>query len=187
MDQLDLHPAAAELVRQIRGTAQSDLDQPTPCEDWTVADLLQHIQGFASASAAAARRAPFAADAPELTAELASTWKQDLPTLVGQLATAWEPSAAWSGMTDAGGIELPAEIAGNAALQELLLHGWDLARATGQEFNPDEASVQMCLAFVSALSEEDRSRPFAAPVDVPSDATILDQLLALSGRDPQIS
>ncbi|MGH3505118.1 MAG: hypothetical protein ACRDQA_30130, partial [Nocardioidaceae bacterium] len=75
-------------------------------------------------------------------------------------------------------------VAGNGALQELLLHGWDLARATGQAFEPDQASVTACLGFLSSLSDEERFRPFAVRIEVPSDATMLDRLLAISGRSP---
>ncbi len=42
---------------------------------------------------------------------------------------------------------------GVVALDELVLHGWDLARATGQPFNVDSASVQACLGFAASMSE----------------------------------
>ena len=50
-----------------------------------------------------------------------------------QLAEAWADPAAWEGLTEAGGLTMPAEVAGTVALDEVVLHGWDLARATGQD------------------------------------------------------
>lgn len=84
-----------------------------------------------------------------------------------------------------GDLERPASVAGNATLQELLLHGWDLARATGQRYTPDQVSVTDCSHFLSSLSEEARAQPFAASIELPSGSTDLDRLLALSGRSPR--
>lgn len=44
------------------------------------------------------------------------------------MAGAWKDPAAWTGMTRAGGVDLPGEIAAAVAADELVLHGWDLAR-----------------------------------------------------------
>ena len=46
------------------------------------------------------------------------------------------------GMTEAGGFTFPASEAGKVALNELLVHGWDLARATGQEYSCDDATAR---------------------------------------------
>jgi hypothetical protein len=51
-----------------------------------------------------------------------------IPQDLDSLADAWRDSAAWSGTTEAGGLELPAEVAGLVALNERVVHGWDLAQ-----------------------------------------------------------
>ncbi len=152
----DLALPAAELAQLVAAVEDSQLDAPTPCAGWSVRDLLAHIRGFAAASTAAATRTPFPADSPELHGELADDWRGRLPEHLRALALAWEDPQAWEGWTEAAGIKTRATVAGSAALQELLLHRWDLAQATGQPFRPKPRSVQACLDFISSLTEEDR-------------------------------
>ena len=88
-------------------------------------------------------------------------------------------------MTSVGGVEMPAAAIAAVALDELVLHGWDLARATGQAYAVDPESVQACLGFVEAAARpEGVPGLFGPPVPVPGDAPMLDRLVGLSGRDP---
>ena len=85
---------------------------------------------------------------------------------------------------------MPAEIMGMVALDELVLHGWDLARATGQPFHADPASVQASLGFFAAsmsepCQEAGREGLYGPVVPVPDGASDLDRLLGFAGRDPQ--
>ena len=91
-------------------------------------------------------------------------------------------------MTDAGGVVLPAEQTGMVALDEIVLHGWDLARATGQPFTCDPASTQAVLAFTEMSTQPEfaanREGLFGPVVDVPQDAPAFDRALGFAGRDP---
>ena len=69
---------------------------------------------------------------------------------VVELAAAWRDPAAWEGMTEAGGLRMPADVMGAVALDQLVLHGWDLAGATSQSFTCDPASTAAVLAFTGA-------------------------------------
>jgi uncharacterized protein (TIGR03086 family) len=71
-------------------------------------------------------------------------------------------------------------------LDELVVHGWDLARSTGQQFAIDDHLVAACTEFASMTAGDRKpdSGPFGPVVDVPEDATALDRLLGLTGRDP---
>ena len=60
-------------------------------------------------------------------------------------------------MTEAGGVTLPGEVAGVVALDEVVLHGWDLARATGQEFRCDPASAEAVLGFTERSAQPDQA------------------------------
>jgi uncharacterized protein (TIGR03086 family) len=76
---------------------------------------------------------------------------------------------------------------GVIATDEVLVHGWDLAVATGQSYRPDPAVVQRCLDFVSELAARGqavRDGMFGPAVPVPDDAPVLDRLLGATGRDP---
>jgi uncharacterized protein (TIGR03086 family) len=89
-------------------------------------------------------------------------------------------------MTRAGGIDLPGEVAAAVAVDELVIHGWDLARATGQDYVPDPAALRASHDFLLAAAE-DPSRGggiFGPVVPVPADAPLLDRAVGLSGRDP---
>jgi uncharacterized protein (TIGR03086 family) len=92
-------------------------------------------------------------------------------------------------MTEAGGVKMPASVMGVVALDELVLHGWDLARATGQEFQVDPASAAAVLEFTrqSASLEFAGSREglFGPVVPVADDAPVFDRALGFAGRDPQ--
>jgi uncharacterized protein (TIGR03086 family) len=80
---------------------------------------------------------------------------------------------------------MPAAGIAVVSLDELVLHGWDLARATGQAYDADLASVQACLGFVEAAARpEGVPGLFGPPIPVPQDAPVLDRLVGLSGRDP---
>jgi uncharacterized protein (TIGR03086 family) len=88
-------------------------------------------------------------------------------------------------MTRAGGLDLPGEVAGVIALDELVIHGWDLARATAQDYDPDKASLQTVLPFVTQAADgEPQEGLFGPPVAVPDGAPLLDRVIGLTGRDP---
>ena len=83
---------------------------------------------------------------------------------------------------------MPAEIMGTVALDELVLHGWDLARATGPPYTCDPASSAAVLAFTSASARPERAASreglFGPVVEVPEDAPAFDRALGFAGRDP---
>lgn len=94
-------------------------------------------------------------------------------------------SGGVDGETRAGGVELPGEIAGIVATDELVVHGWDLARATGQEYVPDAAALRAAYEMLAAsVDDPSRGSIFGPVVPVPEDAPLLDRVIGLSGRDP---
>ena len=185
----DLAPAAAQLARLADGVDDNQLGAATPCAGWSVAVLLGHLLGLTVAFTAAATKGPSPAGAPEPDGDLPADWKAQLRERLDALVTAWRAPGAWEGETEAGGVTMPAEIMGVVALDELVLHGWDLARATGQPFHADPASVQASLGFAASMSEPGqeagREGLYGPVVPVPGDAPDLDRLLGFAGRDPR--
>ena len=145
MPTTDLGPAAANVARVLAGITDEQLTAPTPCPRYTVGDLLDHVGGLSVAFTAAATKTPMAAAGPDTplgdAAHLDPAWRETIPAALDELAAAWRDDAAWDGMTSAGPIEMPGEIAGLVALDELVVHGWDLARATGQPYDVDDATL----------------------------------------------
>lgn len=171
----------AQLVEAVPPDA---LGGPTPCPDYTVGDLLDHISGGAVAFTAAAAKRPLDGGPSGDAANLGADWQARIPRDVLALAEAWREPAAWTGMTAAGGVDLPGEVAGVVALDEILIHGWDLAKATGQPAGYDGPGLEEVLGFVEQFGSSGTDGLFGPPVAVPDDAPVLDRILGLAGRDP---
>lgn len=194
---LDLDPPARQLMTLVKGVSDDQLPDPTPCEGTTVSDLLHHLLGLTVAFRIAANKEAASygrgSDAPQEpgvrpAGALDSDWRSRLTEQLEDLVAAWRQPDAWEGSTEAGGVTLPGAVAGIVALDELVLHGWDLARATGQPFACDPVSTQAVFEFTTQSSrpeeQELREGLFGPVVEVPPDAPLFDRALGLSGRDP---
>ena len=184
---LDLTPATDQLIRVIRGVDDDDLDRLTPCQGLTVGGLLDHVDGLAGAFAAAARKDPVMGPPSADRRRLSDDWRARIPERLTDLASAWTAGDAWQGMTEAGGVSLPGEMAASVAIDEVIVHGWDLATATGQYFEADPELLQVAYSFVQDSVEQNPAGTpglFGPPVPVPDDAPLLHRLLGLTGRDP---
>lgn len=184
-------PATRSLAALVRSVSDDDLTLPTPCPAYTVGDLVDHVGGLTLAFTMAARKAPLGDDAAGGSGDatrLEEGWRDRIATDLAGLAEAWTEPAAYEGMTQAGPVELPAEIAALVALNEVVVHGWDLAVATGRPWEPDPAAVAVCTGFVASFEVPDEipagEGPFGPPVEPPADATEVDRLVALAGRRP---
>ena len=190
-DLVDLGPAGERLLAVAATVRDDQLDAPTPCEGRTVGQLVQHLVGLTQAFRAAADKdfGPLTDTSPDDGGwpDLEPGWREALGTHGPALVAAWRDPGAWEGMTRAGGVDLPGEVGGLVALDEVVLHGWDLARATGQSYNCDDATVRACMAFVGGFDEGGTPGLFGPSVAADADASTFEQLLARSGRDPQWS
>ncbi|MEU1278557.1 TIGR03086 family metal-binding protein [Streptomyces sp. NPDC005805] len=196
-DRPDLGPVAEGVARLLPGVPDERLDGPTPCPEYAVRDLLGHLHGLSAAFRDAARKdlgPNTSTDPGSHRPVLPADWRTSLPALLTDLAAAWRVPDAWDGMTQAGGVTFPASDAGMVALNELLVHGWDLARATDQPYAPDPASLAVSRALLTpqepdgpdGASEPDGAGNglFGPVVPVPDDAPELDRVVGLSGRHP---
>nr|WSZ99308.1 TIGR03086 family metal-binding protein [Streptomyces sp. NBC_00857] len=188
----DLGPACREVAGLLGGISDDQLAGPTPCPDYAVREVLGHLVGLTGAFRDAARKelGPTTDTAPNTALPVLDTdWREVLPRQLNELAAAWRSPAAWEGFTRIGGVDLPGAVAGIVALNEVQLHGWDLARSTGQAYAPDEASLRASYAMLAPMADPDNPGPaqeglFGPPVRTPEDAPLLDQVVGLSGRRP---
>jgi uncharacterized protein (TIGR03086 family) len=191
MDPIDFTPAVRAVSQVVTAIADDELGAPTPCQGLTVADLLHHLDGLALAfTLAAAKESPPGGGNASFDGSLLATgWRAGIPAALDRLAVAWADPAAYAGLTMAGPIEMPAEIAALVALDEVVVHGWDLARATGNGYEPGESATLACLSFAEGFEvpEGAGDGPFGPPVPVPSDAPALDRLAGATGRNPRWS
>ncbi len=191
---IDLQPAANRMAELVRNVRDDQLGATTPCPKYSLGDLLDHVDGLSLAFEAAARKDTAAAgpQGPSGDASrLGEDWRERIPARLDALAEAWNQPDAWSGMTAAGGFDLPGEVAGLVALDELVIHAWDVARASGQRYDVDPASLEAVHGFVAQFCgpghEAEREGLFGPEVEVAADAPLLDRVVGMAGREPSWS
>jgi uncharacterized protein (TIGR03086 family) len=181
----DLGPAAERVAGIAAAIPDERLDAPTPCTGIAVGALLGHVLSLADAFRGAAAKEPDPGPPPAVPPALPDDWRTALPARLSELAAAWREPGAFDGGTAVGGLSMPAPAAAAVAMDELVLHGWDLARSVGLDYAPDPAEVEVCLGFVGATAQpEGVPGLFGPTVPVAADAPAFDRLLGLSGRDP---
>jgi uncharacterized protein (TIGR03086 family) len=177
--------AAAEAANTVRGVKPNQLDGATPCQEWTVRALINHLRQVIGALSLAGR-------GETVPNELWEREYDDAAPRFGDEAdravAAWADRAPGEGTVRMGTADMPATVVATMLASDLVIHGWDLARATGQDYRCDGEVAEMTRRFIAETGEQGRSMGiFAGPVPVVSDASVLDQALGLSGRDPHWS
>jgi len=181
---IDLTSACDRMTALLKCVTDDQLSAPTPCAGYTVADLVEHVDMVSRGFAALARRdAEEAARGGRATAD--QGWRDDVAAQVRTLGEAWHDPGAWQGSTDAGGLELTNEGWGRVALTEMVVHGWDLAQATGQTVDLPEATLRACLDHVAAFVPNAPVPALWGPaIAVSADAALIDRIVAVTGRNP---
>lgn len=176
----DLGPAAQEMTRVVENVADDQLERATPCADWTVADLLAHIDQFAVVFAANALKEPV--EPPD---GLVEDWRAAITWHLDEMARAWRDPSAWQGRVSAGGVEMDAPDNAVVAMEELTVHAWDLA--TGQQLRTTDAALDQIDRFFELFGDgaAEGEGPFGSVAPEPADATRLERTLARTGRDPR--
>ena len=191
MNIVDLGPAAQRLADLVTRVGDDELGKPTPCPAYTLGDLIEHVGGLALAFTAAAnkeRSQYVEQNPPGDAARLGGDWRERIPRDLAALGQAWREPEAWTGMTRIAGADSPAEVVGLVAADELAVHGWDVARATGQPYTCEpellDAAQRFLVQFASPDAPAGPEVPFGPSRQVPGDARFLDRVVALAGRDP---
>lgn len=180
--------AAAQVIAVARGITTDQLGASSPCGDYSVRQVVNHMLFWAAPLAGAARKEPVLPPAPsDREVDLTEgDWRGRLDADLSRLATAWGDPGAWGGQTQLGGPDpVPAAMIGGMVCTELVVHGWDLARATDQEPEWDEEVVAFAHRELLATAEQGREMGLYGPqVTVAEHASALDRAVGLSGRDP---
>ena len=184
---LELHERAfAEFGGRVHAVGPDQWSAPTPCTDWTVRDIVNHLTseqlwvppllGGATVEQVGSRF-----DGDVLGADPVSAWDSAATAARAALA---EPGAVERTVHLSYG-DRPAEFYVRELTSDLLLHAWDLARALGTDETLDAELVDAVLASTEPhASELAASGLFAPPVPVPAGADPQTRLIALSGRTP---
>ncbi|MEV4332959.1 TIGR03086 family metal-binding protein [Streptomyces sp. NPDC049597] len=182
-----LSECAAEAARVARGAAASGLTGPTPCTDWDIRTLVNHLVLYTAHGLehrALRRQLSAELTARDFTAD--ADWPLSYAEQLDRALAAWSDPAVWQGEVDLGFTSMPAGDTVSLITKELAVHGWDLARATGQEYRVSQAAGALVLDVVEAHAEIYRQYGgFAAPVAADGSATAFERALAAAGRDPR--
>ena len=182
LDHLDA--AAVEADRLVAAVPPGRWGDPTPCDGWDLRALVGHLTAGHDLVAAGLRgEEPADADAAADGGDGPAAAHR--ASVDGLLAAVRAPGALDRMVSIPFGT-VPAAMALHIRLVELLVHGWDVARASGGAPRFPDAAVDQALAFSHATLAElpPERRPFAAPHPVADDAPAIDRLVALLGRDP---
>jgi uncharacterized protein (TIGR03086 family) len=201
---------SAELVARL---AVSDLARPTPCAEWDLQALLEHMitqhRGFAAAAAgrggdlAVWQQVPLAdpigaypAAAEEVLAAFATAFAPFL-AVTSAPTSASTPTSAGAPAGDGGPEPLfvlpeiarapsfPGRVAVSFHLVDYVVHGWDVARTVGLPYAPPPFVLEAALPVARAVPDGPDRVAFASGLAVASDAGMLDEILLRLGRDPQ--
>lgn len=170
----------AEQFTRILDAAVGRWDAPSPCEGWTVRDVVAHV--IETERDFLARHELLDSPAPSLDdpATAFRAHAADVVDVLDRDGTADRAYDGYFGPTTFGATM--AEFYG----WDLVIHGWDVARATGQDWSIGDAEAQALGADADGWGDALYGEGIcAAPVPVPEDALLQDQLLGRLGRDPQ--
>ncbi|MFD3703677.1 TIGR03086 family metal-binding protein [Nocardia sp. NPDC058658] len=185
--QFDFEPAARSLAEVVDGIADNQLGDPTPSGESTVRDLLGHVVGLTEAFRQAATKEAVGNSAPPPSGAdivLPADWRTVITAQLDALTAAWRDEQAWDGDTEAGGVQMPAAVMAIVALDEIVIHGWDLAAATGQTLRVDPAHLAILHEFLRDTDPAGTPGLFGPIVEIPADAPEFERVLGLTGRDP---
>jgi uncharacterized protein (TIGR03086 family) len=180
--------AAEPVIDVVRGIRPDQLGAQTPCAEFDVRKLLNHLLFWGPSLEGAARRESVPPPAAaESDVDLPEDWQPKLIAHLEKLAASWSVPGAWDGNTHMGGpTEMPASLVGGMVIGEIVVHASDLARATGQHPAWDAEVLQFIHKEVEAGAQQGRDMGVYGPeVSVPADAPLLDRILGLTGRDPR--
>jgi uncharacterized protein (TIGR03086 family) len=182
----EMATAAAEAARVVGGVPADQFTAPTPCADWDVHALLNHtILWTAFSAERRARDEPLPDDLTNRDFAAEPGFAATYAAQIDKAVAAWSDPAAWARDLNVMGSPTPAADIAALLLAEMVLHGWDIARASGQRYSGTDAVVTATAAAVDANARMFRQYGgFAAPVPLAGPASALDRVLAASGRDP---
>ena len=167
-----LSRALDQTAAVLQAISTEQLSAGTPCSGWDVGGLIAHVvvtpRNFVTMSTGGE---PDWSATPPIPAD----WTTEFRAAADDLLRMWR---------EAGEAASPQAMDWQTA--EFAVHGWDLARATGQSTDLDPQVAQQGLDFMSgALTPENRGEAFGPAVQLPEDAPVYDRLVAFAGRDPR--
>jgi uncharacterized protein (TIGR03086 family) len=188
MDLTTMQQACAATERILAGVTPAQYGLATPCDGWDVRALVNHLLGTFSLGTALLSNTPPAVNmAPGELPDVDLVGDDPIKAYrVGAealLAAAGGDALSRSHTTPLG--EMPGAVLGGFTTLDIAVHGWDLAKATGQEADLDDGLAAEILGFArQTITEATRGPRIGAEVRIGAGASTTDQLVAFLGRRP---
>jgi uncharacterized protein (TIGR03086 family) len=184
---VELHERALDQTASIvAGVKLDQLVLPTPCTEWDVRTLLEHLIGgnWRFAALAEGGTLHYSSETEDVVGDdPAAEYERSAEAL----KQAWRKPSRLGQVYELPIGPLPGEAALTLHVVETITHGWDLAQATGQTPRYDDDIVEQATMFARSAHERGvvpRGTTFAAPVDCPDNLPAIDRLAAFLGREP---
>ncbi len=175
-DPIKLYQTTVSHAKKVLTTVGSDrMQDPTPCSEWDVKQLLDHIAGAQKALAGMIAGADIGDEG--------STTDQ-IDRAASAIVKAASAPGGMEKLVQSRQGEAPTSRMVGIAIMDLALHTWDLAKATGQNTNLDSGVVDFMQPILKGMVKDGPSENFAAIIEVPDSASAQDKFIALSGREP---
>jgi uncharacterized protein (TIGR03086 family) len=190
MDEVATMRRVIEVTTEVVDNIEPDqLDDPSPCDAWTVRDVLNHITSGAEMFALCVRDGAVPDELLEelMTGDrLGDDYKASFHDAADAANAAFAVPGAMDRIVTLPFGEMPAAMAVNVAIFDVTIHAWDLAKATGQstDFAPDVSDAAYRVAQTMLSDEWRAAGMFGPAVAVAADAPAADRLAALAGRTP---
>ena len=185
MDDLELLERVLDKTGAVvAGVTPDQYGDPTPCPDYDVRALLDHITGWVQSFAAGANGERFEGDPSAHVA--GDDPGAEFRAAAAKVVEGWRTHGVDRNVGIMGG-EMPGQMVLNMTVMEYLTHGWDLATATRQPvpYTEDEAEAALERAQATLPPQyRGEGQPFGDIVDVPASAPALDRFVGFLGRDP---
>jgi uncharacterized protein (TIGR03086 family) len=172
--------AAATATAVIDAVKPDQLDDPTPCTEWNVRQLLNHLIGGTKVfTANVSGGEPVDRSADHVGPDHRESFRAALTDLRTAFAADGALDAVYPGPLG----EAPGHTLVRLRVNEMMVHSWDLAKATGQSTDLDPELAAQCLVDFTRLRESGRGAPMFAPMtESPAGASVADQMAAMAGR-----
>ena len=183
-----LNRAVDEVTRLVNGMSDDQLDVQTPCSEWKVRDLVNHLVGGATMFAVSAETGSVPDDVLAALGQdnLGDDFKQAWKNASSRATAAFSAPGIDQKTVALPFGEMPAPVAAAIAVFDVTTHACDLATATGQHIEDTELLNIALEAGKQMIGPEMRQPGFFGPEQpCTDDASAVDRLLAFAGRAPQ--
>jgi uncharacterized protein (TIGR03086 family) len=171
---------ADAFTARVHGVAADGWDAPAPCEGWVARDIVRHLTSWMPGYLLGSVGVDVPA-IPSVDDDPVGAWD----TMNAALQAAVDDPDIASRPVDMQGAKAPfAEAVSAFGIGDVLVHTWDLARATGQDETLDIDEVRRLMESSAAMDEVMRGEHFGPKVAVPDDADEQTKLIAFTGRTP---